>query len=86
MAYYRQQLHRGDHTVSFIKQWGTGFGFLGKQGGESVHAEFNSLERVYNNVLNRVDHLYHMVREHLRLSLENLEAMPQPMKKRKLLD
>ena len=70
MAYYRQhflaasilpKMHFLDHTVSFIKQWGTGFGFIGEQGGESVHTEFNSLERVYNNIPNRVDRLYHMV-------------------------
>lgn len=39
-----------DHAVDFIKKWGTGFGFLGEQGGESVHAVFNSLQRAYNNI------------------------------------
>ena len=73
-----------DHAVDFIKKWGTGFGFLGEQGGESVHAVLNSLQRAYNNTPNGVDRLFHMVREHhLRLCPENLQEAPTPFKRKK---
>jgi len=39
-----------DHAVDCIKKWGTGFGFLREQGGESLHEVFNSLQRAYNNI------------------------------------
>ena len=32
-----------DHALEFIREWGVGFGFYAEQGGESIHAEFNSL-------------------------------------------
>ncbi len=74
-----------DHAVDFIKKWHTGFGFLGEQGGESIHAVFNQLLRTYNNILNKVDRLYHMVREHhLRLCPDNLKERPEPAKRKKL--
>ena len=38
-----------DHAVPYILKWRTGFSFLGEQGGEAVHAAFNSLQRIYNN-------------------------------------
>ena len=73
-----------DHAVDFIKKWGTGFGFLGEQGGESVHAVFNSLQRAYNNIPNGVDRLFHMVREHhLCRCPENLQEAPTPSKRKK---
>ena len=36
-----------DHALEFFREWGVGFGFYGEQGGESIHAEFNSLYRTY---------------------------------------
>ena len=40
----------GRPCSGFYKEMGSGFGFLGEQGGESVHAVFNSLQRAYNNI------------------------------------
>ena len=94
MAYYRSTFPTAtvlpkmhfleDHAVNFIKKWGTGFGFLGEQGGESIHAVFNTLQRVYNNIPNKVDQLFHMVREHhLRLCPQNLQEAPGQVKRKK---
>lgn len=33
------------HTVPFIRQWQVGLGFHGEQGGESVHARLNTIQR-----------------------------------------
>lgn len=33
------------HVVPFIKKWRVGLGFLGEQGGESVHARINAIKR-----------------------------------------
>ena len=38
-----------------LKQWKVGFGCMGEQGGESLHANFNSAERAYTNMKHRVD-------------------------------
>ena len=74
-----------DHAVPFILKWRTGFGFLGEQGGEAVHAAFNSLQRIYNNIPNRVEQLHCMMKEHhLRLCPENIQEKPAPPKKQKL--
>ena len=34
-----------EHVVSWIQKWGVGFGLMGEQGAESIHAHFNSLSR-----------------------------------------
>lgn len=57
MAYFREnwpdstitpKMHMlEDHAVDFIKKWKAGFGIYGEQGGESIHREFNGLNRTY---------------------------------------
>ena len=40
-----------DHMVPFLRQWNwVGYGLMGEQGAESVHAEFNSLLCRYTNI------------------------------------
>ena len=39
-----------DHALEFIRECGIGFGLYGEQGGESIHAEFNSLYRTYRGM------------------------------------
>ena len=78
------KLQFGRPHSGFYKKWGTGFGFLGEQGGESVHAVFNSLQRAYNKIPNGVDRLFHLVREHhVCLCPENLQEVPIPSKRKK---
>ncbi len=33
------------HVVPWIKKWKVGFGLIGEQGAESIHAYFNQLKR-----------------------------------------
>ena len=57
MKYYRKNcpdatippklLMMEDHGTDFISKWRFGFGIYGEQGGESVHNEFNKLNRIY---------------------------------------
>ena len=54
MEYYRTEWPNGsilpklhmleDHATDFVERWKTGFGIYGKQGGESIHNEFNQLK------------------------------------------
>ena len=53
-----------DHAVPWIKKWKTGFGFLWEQGGESIHKQFNALERSYNCISNKVERLHCMMEAH----------------------
>lgn len=92
MAYYRAtfpnatvtpKLHFLEcHTVPWIEKWHMGFGLLGEQGAESIHAHFNSLRRTYQTMPDGVQRLHQMMREHqLHISPQNIIACP-PTKKR----
>ena len=41
--------------IPFIRRWAAGCGFFGEQGGESIHAKFNTLKRNYANIQNKMD-------------------------------
>ena len=56
-----------DHVVPFLKKWKVGFGFLGEQGAESIHARFNSLRRNFANMPNPVQRLKSILNEHCLL-------------------
>ena len=57
-----------DHVVDFVKQYRVGFGFLGEQGAESIHAKFNGIRRNFVNMRNPVDRLSAILIEHLTQS------------------
>ena len=68
ISYYRQKFPEApitvkmhlleDHMVPFLRQWnGVGYGLMGEQGAESVHAEFNSLLCHYTNIPDQVERL-----------------------------
>lgn len=60
------------------------FGFMGKQGAESIHAHFNALNRTYRSMSDRVQRLRQTMVEHfLHISPVNIAAKP-PVKKRKI--
>ena len=59
-------------------------GVLGEQGAESIHASFNSIERVYSGIPNKVHRLLRVMQEHyLRIEPDNVTLKPQ-IKKRKV--
>ena len=73
-----------DHTVPWARRTGTGFGLLGKQGAESIHARFNTLQRTYQCIHNKVDRLLSIVKEHsLSISPRIVESIPPPNKRAK---
>ena len=54
-----------EHTVPWARKTHVGFGLLGEQGAESIHARFNGLQRTYHSVPDKVQQLVLMVKEHL---------------------
>ena len=57
-----------DHV---LQHWHIGFGIMGEQGAESLHAHIKKLERQYCGVANELERLKHIVKEH------NLQSSPQ---------
>ena len=70
-----------DHTSP--SQWANsnhvGFGLLGEQGADSIHAKFNQLGLVFAPIKDRVQNLKCIMKEHL-LSIEPqlVAAIPPP--------
>lgn len=63
------------HVVPSIRRFGGGLGLLGEQGGESIHAEFNSLSRTFSSVVRELDRLAMVVKQHC------LSSLPQQLAK-----
>ena len=56
-----------------------GFGLLGEQGAESIHAKFTRLSLSYTEITGEVQHLLCIVKEHLiRISPQVVAAIPPP--------
>ena len=94
MSYYRQTFPNAsvlpkmhfleEHVVPWLKKWRIGFGFMGEQGAESIHAYFNGLGTRYKSVPDPVKRMECMMREHfLHIAPANVDARPV-IKKRKL--
>lgn len=72
-----------EHTVPWLRKWGTGFGLMGEQGAESIHSYFNCLGRTYASMPERVQRLKQMMTEHLlHIKPENVSARPVPKKRK----
>ncbi|KAL5506070.1 hypothetical protein EMCRGX_G007641 [Ephydatia muelleri] len=72
-----------DHAVQWARSTHVGFGLLGEQGAESVHAKFNNLARAYSAIKGKIHQLKCIVAEHLvSIAPHNVAAIP-PSKKRK---
>lgn len=93
MSYYRQHFPNAtvlpkmhmleEHVVPWLKKFHVGFGLLGEQGIESIHAHFNSLERTYKSIHEEVARLRNLMKEHLlHIAPENIAATPE-VKRRK---
>eukprot|EP00731_Ephydatia_muelleri_P038060 Em0644g1a len=64
-----------DHTSQWANSNHVGFGLLGEQGAESIHAKFNQLGLVFAPIKDRVQNLKCIVKEHL-LSIEPQLVLP----------
>uniref|UniRef100_A0A1X7V868 Uncharacterized protein n=1 Tax=Amphimedon queenslandica TaxID=400682 RepID=A0A1X7V868_AMPQE len=94
VAYYRATFSKAtftpklhmleDHMIPWIKLWNTGCGLMGEQGAESLHAKFNSTERAYNNMRDRVERMKVLLQNHL-LQVKPLSQslVPAPRQKGK---
>ena len=94
MMFYRKNFPRAtitpklhmleDHVLPWMNQWHVGFGCMGEQGAESLHANFNNTERSYINMKNKVDRLKRVLENHhLQILPSNTSLHPPPLKKSK---
>ena len=74
-----------DHTLRWVNCNRVGFGLMGEQGAESIHARFNRLGLTFAPIKDRVQNLKCIVKEHL-LSIEPqlVAAIPLPAKRVKM--
>eukprot|EP00731_Ephydatia_muelleri_P022772 Em0015g355a len=76
-----------DHATEWVRLTHVGFGLLGEQGAESIHAKFNSLGRAYTAIPDRVERLKCIMKEHLvSIAPDMVAAIPPPKKRKKSLD
>ena len=68
-----------EHTVVWARRTHVGFGLMGEQGAESIHASFNTLQRTYHSVHDPLKRLLLIVKEHLLIvAPQNVAAIPPP--------
>ena len=68
-----------EHTVVWARRTHVGFGLMGEQGAESIHARFNTLQRTYHSVHDPLKRLLLIVKEHLLIvAPQNVAAIPPP--------
>ena len=60
-----------DHVIPWLQKWQVGSGIMGEQGAESIHSHLRKLEEQYNGIVNPLQRLSYVIKEH------NLEAAPQ---------
>ena len=76
-----------EHVVPWVQKWRVGFGLLGEQGAESIHAHFNALKRTYSGIPDSLQRLKQMmVEHHLHIAPDNTTARPPIQKKKKLAE
>lgn len=72
------------HIIPFLAKWGWGLGKYSEQGGEGIHAEFNSLNRTYCCMKPDEKRLLAIMREHhIRVNPAVRNLRPEK-KKRKI--
>ena len=69
-------LHGGAHGPMAKAKPRVGFGLMGEQGAESIHANFNSIERSYKSIPNKVEqlccvmHIHHLCTAPVNVALQ----------------
>ena len=71
-----------DHVIPWFQRWHMGFGIMGEQGAESIHAHLMKLERIYQGIANDVERLKYIFKEHMLESAPSLVSLRPPPKKR----
>lgn len=71
------------HVLPWLRKFHVGFGLLGEQGIESIHAHFNYLGRIYRNIPEEVARLKNLMTEHLlHIAPEHIAATPEIKRRR----
>jgi len=94
MAFYRETFPQAtvlpkmhimeEHILPFMEKWNVGCGLMGEQGAESIHAYFNTLDRTYSSIPDRLTRLRQKVKEqHLHTTPANIAACPVPVKRQR---
>lgn len=73
-----------EHFVPWLQQWHVGSGYMGEQGAEALHANFNTCERAYNNMRDHVERLKVVLQNHHMQIMPCNAVLEHPaLKKRK---
>ena len=75
-----------DHVIPWFNQWHIGFGMMGEQGAESIHAHLMRIEDNYNSIANDVDRLTNVFKESCLQTAPALTTVRPPPKKRRKVD
>ena len=75
-----------DHVVPFIRKWKIAAGLMGEQGAESIHAHLNRMERDYSGIVNELDRLAFIFKQHNLDSSPMLNSLRPAAKKYKKSD
>ncbi len=76
-----------DHVVPWVRRWRLGSGLMGEQGAESIHAHIMKLERIHQGILDDVERLRYIMKEHVLESDPSLTCLiPAPKKRGKKTD
>lgn len=73
-----------DHILQWIHRWHFGLALHGEQGGESVHKEFNRLQRAMYGIQNPLHRLLSVMKEHHTIvspAIQSHVAVPSKRKK-----
>ena len=74
-----------DHVIPWMCCWYIGSGLMGEQGAESIHAHLLRLEIQYNGIVNPLERLKYVIKEHnIESSLGFKNIRPAPRKYGKL--
>ena len=71
------------HVVPSMRRFGVGLGLLGEQGGEGIHAEFNTLSRTFDSVVRELDRLKMIIQQHCLTTLpQELAKVPSVLRRK----
>ena len=75
-----------DRAIPWPNSTHVGFGLLGEQGAESIHAKFTRLGLAHIAVTDKVQHLLCIVKEHfISITPQVVAAIPPPQKRKQLI-
>ncbi len=72
-----------NHVLPWLRRWGVGMAMHGEQGGESVHAQFNTLTATHSGIRNDLTRLMSVMKEHHTRCSPQIQDHVIPIKKRK---